>query len=109
VDGHASAEFAQKDGRTEQRSHLNRQPGERSTSPLPSAWKSKEEADMKKGTVKFFNQTKGYGYIKEEGSNIEIFVHVSGLKDEIKENDIVFFEIQQGKKGANAVNVRLTT
>ena len=69
---------------------------------------------MKKGTVKFFNQTKGYGYIKEEGTGQEIFVHVSGLKrdgnwnaDEIKENDSVIFEIQEGKKGLNAVNVRL--
>ena len=62
---------------------------------------------MRKGTAKFFNQTKGFGFIKEEGSGNEIFVHVTGLKDEIKENDIVLFEIQQGKKGANAVNVRL--
>ena len=64
---------------------------------------------MKKGTVKFFNQTKGYGYIKEEGTGQEIFVHVSGLKDEIKENDRVIFDIQDGKKGPNAVNVRLDT
>ena len=62
---------------------------------------------MKKGTVKFFNQTKGYGYIKEEGTQNEIFVHVSGLKDEIKENDSVIFEIERGKKGLNAVNVQL--
>lgn len=64
---------------------------------------------MKKGTVKFFNPTKGFGYIKEEGSNVEFFVHVSGLKDEIKENDRVLFEVQDGRKGPNAVNVRLDT
>jgi CspA family cold shock protein len=62
---------------------------------------------MEKGTVKFFNQTKGFGFIKKEGSGEEIFVHVSGLKEEIRENDTVVFETQQGKKGLNAVNVRL--
>ena len=56
---------------------------------------------MKKGTVKFFNNTKGFGFIKEEGSSQDIFVHVSGLRDEIRENDVVTFEIQ------DAVNVRL--
>ncbi|MBS1636993.1 MAG: cold shock domain-containing protein [Bacteroidetes bacterium] len=61
---------------------------------------------MKKGTVKFFNETKGFGFIKEENGE-EIFVHVSGLKDEIRENDEVMFEIQQGKKGLNAINVSL--
>jgi CspA family cold shock protein len=61
---------------------------------------------MKKGTVKFFNHAKGFGFITEEGGQ-EIFVHVSGLKDEIRENDSVVFETEQGKKGINAVNVRL--
>jgi len=61
---------------------------------------------MEKGTVKFFNQTKGFGFIKVEGSEKEVFVHVSGLKDEIRDNDTVTFEIQDGKKGPNAVNVR---
>jgi CspA family cold shock protein len=62
---------------------------------------------MKKGTVKFFNTTKGFGFIKEEGTNAEIFVHVTGLKDEIRENDIVVYEVQEGRKGLNAVNVKL--
>lgn len=62
---------------------------------------------MEKGTVKFFNQAKGFGFIKVDGSNKEVFVHVSGLKDEIRENDTVTFEIQDGKKGLNAVNVKL--
>jgi CspA family cold shock protein len=62
---------------------------------------------MEKGTVKFFNQTKGFGFIKVEGSGKEVFVHVSGIKEEIRENDEVVFEIQEGKKGLNAVNVKL--
>jgi len=62
---------------------------------------------MEKGTVKFFNQTKGFGFIKVEGTGIDIFVHVSGLKQPVKENDNVVFEINEGKKGPNAVNVRL--
>ena len=61
---------------------------------------------MKKGTVKFFNVTKGFGFIKEDGGQ-EIFVHVSGLKEDIRENDEVVFEVEQGKKGLNAVNVSL--
>lgn len=62
---------------------------------------------MKKGVVKFFNTTKGFGFIKVEGSGEEIFVHVSGLKDQINENDTVEFDVQEGKKGLNAVNVKL--
>ncbi len=62
---------------------------------------------MHKGTVKFFNETKGFGFITEEGSNQEHFVHVSGLMDEIRENDEVEFDLQDGKKGLNAVNVKV--
>ncbi len=62
---------------------------------------------MHKGTVKFFNETKGFGFIVEEGSNQEHFVHVSGLIDEIRENDVVEFDLEEGKKGLNAVNVRV--
>ncbi|AUC24083.1 MULTISPECIES: cold-shock protein [Polaribacter] len=62
---------------------------------------------MNKGTVKFFNESKGFGFITEEGSNKEHFVHVSGLIDEIRENDEVEFDLQDGKKGLNAVNVRV--
>ncbi len=62
---------------------------------------------MHKGTVKFFNETKGFGFIVEEGSNQEHFVHVSGLMDEIRENDEVEFDLEDGKKGLNAVNVRV--
>ena len=62
---------------------------------------------MNKGTVKFFNNSKGFGFIKDGASEIEYFVHVSGLKDEIRENDEVTFDLEQGKKDLNAVNVKL--
>lgn len=62
---------------------------------------------MKKGTVKFFNETKGFGFIKSVETNEDIFVHSSGLIDEIRENDEVQFEVEQGKKGLNAVNVQV--
>lgn len=63
---------------------------------------------MEKGTVKFYNETKGFGFIKSQESGEEIFVHVSGLKEEIQKDDEVVFEVQDGKKGLNAVNVRLS-
>lgn len=60
------------------------------------------------GTVKFFNDAKGFGFIKPSNSNEQdIFVHVSGLVDEIRENDEVEYEVEKGKKGLNAVNVKL--
>jgi CspA family cold shock protein len=62
---------------------------------------------MNKGTVKFFNEAKGFGFIKDEESSKEYFVHASGLHDQITENDEVTFELQEGKKGLNAVNVKL--
>jgi cold shock protein len=62
---------------------------------------------MNKGTVKFFNDSKGFGFIKDNASEKEYFVHVSGLNDEIRENDVVTFDLQDGKKGLNAVNVKL--
>ncbi len=62
---------------------------------------------MLQGTVKFFNDSKGFGFITEEETNKEHFVHVSGLIDEIKEGDTVEFELKEGKKGLNAVNVRV--
>jgi CspA family cold shock protein len=59
------------------------------------------------GTVKFFNGTKGFGFIKPSDSGEDIFVHSSGLIDEIRENDHVEFDVEEGKKGLNAVNVRV--
>ena len=62
---------------------------------------------MKKGTVKFFNDSKGFGFILDDESKKEFFVHVSGLIDEINEGDVVEFELKEGKKGLNAVNVKV--
>ncbi len=61
---------------------------------------------MYKGTVKFFNETKGFGFIVDSATGQEIFVHVSGLVDKIREGDVVTFETARGKKGMNAVNVQ---
>ena len=61
---------------------------------------------MDTGTVKFFNESKGFGFITQEDGK-EIFVHVSGLKQDIRQNDKVEFEVEEGKKGLSAVNVRL--
>ena len=62
---------------------------------------------MAKGTVKFFNDSKGFGFIVDEETGKDIFVHVSGLVDEVKENDEVTFDVAEGRKGPNAVDVRL--
>ncbi len=62
---------------------------------------------MSKGTVKFFNESKGFGFIVEEGTNKEYFVHVSGLIDDIREGNEVEFELTEGKKGLNAVDVKV--
>ena len=62
---------------------------------------------MNKGTVKFYNGFKGFGFIKDANSDKEYFVHSTGLIDNIKENDEVTFDLQEGKKGLNAVNVKL--
>lgn len=57
------------------------------------------------GTVKFFNETKGFGFITPEGGGKDVFVHSTGLKDNIRENDRVSYEVEQGQKGLNAVEV----
>ena len=62
---------------------------------------------MSKGTVKFFNESKGFGFVVDDESKTEYFVHVTGLVDEINEGDAVEFELQEGRKGLNAVNVRV--
>ncbi|MCD4696655.1 MAG: cold shock domain-containing protein [Bacteroidales bacterium] len=63
---------------------------------------------MKNGTVKFFNESKGYGFIVDNDTKKEYFVHISGLVDKVQENDEVTFELKEGKKGLNAEEVRLT-
>ncbi len=62
---------------------------------------------MKEGTVKFFNVTKGFGFISPMGGGQDVFVHVSGLIHDIHENDSVTFDEENGQKGVNAVNVRV--
>ena len=62
---------------------------------------------MQQGTVKFFNASKGFGFITPDNGGADVFVHVSGLNSDIYENDKVTFEVQNGKKGLNAVNVRI--
>jgi CspA family cold shock protein len=58
------------------------------------------------GKVKFFNDEKGFGFITPSTGGSEIFVHSSGLIDKIRENDSVSYDVEQGKKGPNAVNVK---
>ena len=62
---------------------------------------------QQQGTVKFFNDAKGFGFIKHSDSDQETFVHVSGLIDQVRENDKVTFDVERGKKGLNAINVEL--
>jgi len=62
---------------------------------------------MNKGTVKFYNDSKGFGFIKDSENSKDYYVHSSGLKENIKENDNVSFDLEEGRKGLNAVNVKL--
>lgn len=59
------------------------------------------------GTVKFFNETKGFGFITPSNGGADIFVHSSGLIDNIREKDVVNYDVEQGRKGPNAVNVKV--
>jgi len=61
---------------------------------------------MKTGTIKFFNATKGFGFVKVDNSDQEIFVHVTGLIDQVDEGDHVSFDVIEGRKGLNAINVK---
>lgn len=62
---------------------------------------------MKTGVVKFFNESKGFGFIVDDETQKEVFVHVSGLIDKIDQGDNVTFDVTEGRKGPNAVEVRL--
>ena len=69
-----------------------------------------DPADLiRKGTVTFFNESKGYGFIKDQQTQESIFVHINGLKDKITENSKVTFEVEMGHKGPNAVNVKIAS
>ena len=60
---------------------------------------------MSNGTVKFFNTAKGFGFITPDDGGKDVFVHVNGLTDDISEGDKVSYDMEEGKKGPNAVNV----
>lgn len=62
---------------------------------------------MLEGTVKFFNEEKGFGFITPSNGGNEVFVHVSGLKESIRQNDLVRYDVEEGRKGPNAVNVEV--
>ncbi len=62
---------------------------------------------MSKGTVKFFNKSKGFGFIAPDDGSKDIFVHQSGLIDKITEGDKVSYDVQEGQKGLNAINVKI--
>lgn len=61
---------------------------------------------MQEGTVKFFNETKGFGFISQNDGNEDLFVHISGLLDNVQEEDEVTYEIENGKRGLKAINVK---
>lgn len=62
---------------------------------------------MQEGKVKFFNNTKGFGFITPNDGGQDLFVHSTGLKDNIRENDNVIYDVERGQKGLNATNVRI--
>ena len=62
---------------------------------------------MSKGTVKFFNESKGFGFIAPDDGSKDIFVHQSGLIDKITEGNKVSYDVQEGQKGLNAINVKI--
>ncbi|MFC1730077.1 cold-shock protein [candidate division KSB1 bacterium] len=66
----------------------------------------KEVSAIRKGRVEYFNDSKGFGFIKELDTQEKFFVHINGLIDEVHENDMVIFEIERGMKGMNAVRVK---
>ena len=61
---------------------------------------------MQTGIIKFYNESKGYGFIVDDESQKDVFFHVSGLAEDVRQNDKVSFEVRDGKKGVNAFNVK---
>jgi cold shock CspA family protein len=74
---------------------------------VPKQQEMDPEDLIRKGTITFFNQAKGYGFIKDLESQQSVFVHINGLKDPVQEGSKVSFEVEMGPKGANAINVKL--
>ena len=74
---------------------------------VPKSLASDTNETIRKGIVSFFNDSKGYGFIKDMATQESIFVHINGLLDSIKENNKVTFEVVKGPKGLNAVNVKI--
>lgn len=74
---------------------------------IPKEEDREQEEVERKGTVTFFNESKGYGFIQDHQSQASIFVHINQLTEPIKENDKVTFEIEPGQKGPTAVRVKL--
>jgi cold shock CspA family protein len=74
---------------------------------IPKQETMKQEDPVRKGVVSFFNDSKGYGFIKDLETQNSVFVHINGLIDSIKENNMVTYEVEMGQKGPNAVNVKL--
>jgi CspA family cold shock protein len=62
---------------------------------------------MATGTVKFFNESKGFGFITPDNGGKEVFAHATGLIDQIREGDSVSYDVEESKKGPNAVNVKI--
>jgi len=62
---------------------------------------------MNEGTIKFFNETKGFGFITPNNGGQDVFVHVSGLNETVRENDKVSYSVENGQKGPSAVNVNV--
>lgn len=61
---------------------------------------------MQTGIIKFYNESKGYGFIIDDANQQDVFFHVSGLAEDIRQNDKVSFEVRDGKKGINAFNIK---
>jgi len=74
---------------------------------VPKSVASTTNERIRKGIVSFFNDNKGFGFIKDSATQQSVFVHINGLLDSIKENNKVIFEIVNGTKGPNAINVKL--
>jgi len=74
---------------------------------IPKQENMKQEDPVRKGVVSFFNDSKGYGFIKDLETQNSVFVHINGLIDSIKENNMVTYEVEMGQKGPNAVKVKL--